>query len=163
MSRRHIVSLALVALVATGCGASTASPVDEKANAVQSWISATKFEAVVGDLQHDTANIELARKRRVPVLTMQTLCGILLIDAQTANNDLPTPDRAITKLLGTAYGDLGAGANQCFKARDYDGVLMRQSVGNRSKGLIALAQATSLLETVIGQPLSTTTTTTTLP
>ncbi len=163
MKSRLITSLLVVAVFAAGCGTSTSSPNEAKANAVHAWVTATKFEAMVGDLQNDTAKIELATKRRLPVLTMQTLCGILLIDAQTANNDLPVPDRQVTALLGTAYGDLGAGANQCFNAGDVDGALMAKSVENRSKGLIALAQATSRLEALLGQPLSTTTTTTTLP
>jgi hypothetical protein len=94
---------------------------------------------------------------------MQTLCGILLLDVQNANNDLPSPNRRATSLLATAYGDLGAGANQCFKATNYHSALMEQSIANRSRGLIALAQATSQFEEVIGQPISTTTTTTTMP
>jgi hypothetical protein len=132
-------------------------------SATAAWIKATAFARVVGDLQTDTAKIATATARELPVLTMQTLCGILLLDVQNANNDLPSPNRRATSLLATAYGDLGAGANQCFKATNYHSALMEQSIANRSRGLIALAQATSQFEEVIGQPISTTTTTTTMP
>jgi len=152
-----------LSLVVASCGSASLTPSEKKASATSSWISQTKFASAVGDLQSDTAKIALATKRNLPILTMQTLCGILLLDAQTANNDLPTPDRATTKLLAVAYGDLGAGANQCFKATNYHSDLMNQSFANRSRGLIALAKATSRLEAVIGQPISTTTTTTTTP
>ena len=163
MRLRFLPAVVGLSLVVASCGSPSLTEAEKKASATSSWISQTKFAAAVGDLQSDTAKIALATKRNLPILTMQTLCGILLLDAQTANNDLPTPDRAATKLLAVAYGDLGAGANQCFKAKNYDSDLMKQSIANRSSGLIALAEATSRLEAVIGQPISTTTTTTTTP
>ena len=163
MRIRLLAAIIAVAGVAAGCGSSAVSPSEKNAGATAAWITATKFAGVVGDLQNDTDKIALATRKHLPVLTMQTLCGILLLDVQSANNDLPAPDRTATKLLAAAYGDLGAGANQCFKVRDYGSPLMAKSVENRSQGLISLAQATSHLELVIGQPIPTTTTTTTMP
>ena len=152
-----------ITLTLAGCSTSSSMGSDHLANATNSWLDQTNFATVVGGLQNDTAKIATASSMKKPTLTMQTLCGILLLDAQTANNDLPTPDRTATKLLALAYGDLGAGANQCFKAGNANTALQAQSVASRTSGLIALAQATSRLEAVIGQPITTTTTTTTMP
>jgi len=161
--RSLFATLVGLTVAAVGCGSPATSSAEKKANATASWISQTNFATAVGDLQTDTAKISLATNKRLSILTMQTLCGILLLDVQTANNDLPVPDRGATKLLAQAYGDLGAGANECFKATNTTSVLMQQSLDHRVKGLIALAQATSRLESIVGQPIATTTTTTTTP
>ena len=159
-----VATLCLPALVAAGCGsASSTSPATEASNALQQWTSLTHFDQVVGDLQNDTAKINESIALSRSKLTLQTLCGILLIDVQTANNNLPAPDRTATKLAASAYGDLGAGANQCFSAATVRSPEMVQSTASRMKGLIELAQTVSRIELVTGRPVSTTTTTTLAP
>ena len=159
-----LATLCVAAVVAAGCGsAASTTPGTEASNALIQWTSMTHFDQVVGDLQNDTAKINESIVRSRSKLTLQTLCGILLIDVQTANNNLPTPDRTATKLAALAYGDLGAGANQCFSAATVHSPEMVRSTASRTKGLIELAQTVSRIEAVTGQPVSTTTTTTLAP
>jgi X-X-X-Leu-X-X-Gly heptad repeat protein len=83
---------------------------------------------LVGDARHaaDVLNISTTSSA-----DLHTVCGVLLVDTESANASLPTPDARATTLLSNAYTNLGAGANECYVASS--------DVRARTKALKSLA------------------------
>lgn len=82
---------------------------------------------------------------------LHLVCGVLDYDTDAANAFLPTPDKAASKLLDRAYGDLGAGATICYGAST--------NVSRRARALSYLSKGVSQLNeayAVIESELSTT-------
>jgi hypothetical protein len=104
--------LALVVL-ATGpglaaCGVGSSSLGQQ----VQSWGSSTGFSGTLRQLRADLRRVgsvstDAAGQRR-------TVCDVLVTDALAANQQLPTPDHALTALLSLAYGSAAASGRACF-------------------------------------------------
>jgi hypothetical protein len=91
---------------------------------------------------------------------MQTLCGILLVDVESANSNLPAPDLVANEHLANGLQFLGDGAHRCYNAGATNVALQVKSAADRSRGLIELARGLSAIEAMLGRPIPTTTTTT---
>ncbi len=158
MSRRLAVLLPLLA----GLCCSACSGQDQLGSTQQklsSWVTSSGFGPGVGQLQVDAAHVSTAVAERANRQVIQTVCAILLTDAESANSNLPSPDGQLTALAAAGYNALGAGANHCYASGGTNVTLLAQSATERAQGLIDLAKATDRAEQVLGQPVSTTTTT----
>jgi hypothetical protein len=67
---------------------------------------------------------------------------VLLYESEEANAALPTPDDLVNTLLSKAYGNLGAGANVCYKS-GHDSVKRAKALDFLSKGVGQLAEASA--------------------
>jgi hypothetical protein len=76
---------------------------------------------------------------------LHTVCGVLLVDIESANASLPTPDRQTTTLLSSAYTNLGAAANECYNAGPSPAKRL-VALSSMAKGLAALSEATARID-----------------
>ncbi|HXQ43668.1 MAG TPA: hypothetical protein VN816_03435 [Acidimicrobiales bacterium] len=96
---------------------------------VTSWATTAGFSASVSLLQGDLRRIGAAEGDRAPV---STDCNVLVYDALSANQNLPTPDPTLTTLLSTAYSIAGEAGHDCLSgaadsARDVRSATERSS------------------------------------
>lgn len=124
---RRLVALLSAGLVFSACGSISAS------TAMIDWVSQSGYvstaKAVLVDAAHSATAL---RTVSMSSAQLHTVCGVLLLDLDKANASLPTPDGQASNLLSKAYGDLGAGANQCYRSE-------------RAAALLSLAQGAALL------------------
>ena len=149
------------ALVLSACGSS--GGVSGAVAQMSAWVTTTNLGDTIAGLQQDAAKITTETERHADRLTMQTLCGILLVDVESANSNLPAPDLVANEHLANGLQFLGDGAHRCYSAGATNVALQVKSAADRSRGLIELARGLSAIEAILGRPIPTTTTTTTAP
>jgi hypothetical protein len=129
---RKVALLAFSGLVMSSCGSVSAS------TAMVSWVSQSGYvetaKAVFVDAQHAANEL---RNPSTSTAELHTVCGVLLYEVSQANASLPTPDEQASSLLSTAYGDLGAGANQCYRNQRV------RALTSLAKGAAGLSEASA--------------------
>jgi hypothetical protein len=138
---KHLALLLAAGLLLAACGSVSAS------SAMISWATQSNFATNAKSLYVDTQHS--ARALRTPSISkadLHTVCGVLLLEAQAANSSLPTPDAQATKLLSGSYADLGAGANQCYRAES-NLATRATAIASLAKGAALLAEATARVAT----------------
>jgi hypothetical protein len=139
---RRISLLVIAGLLLSACG--TVSTV----SAMRTWVNASNFHSSIKTLTTDVRHSAAAlRDVSMSSASLHTVCGVLLVDTESANASLPTPDDQSTALLSKAYTNIGAGANQCYKA-GADPVARARALASLVKGLGALAEATVRVDVV---------------
>lgn len=107
---RRLTALLVSGLVLGACGSISAS------KAMVDWVSQSGYvataKAVLVDAKHAALDL---KNPSISTAQLHTVCGVLLYEVSQANASLPTPDDQASNLLSNAYGDLGAGANQCYR------------------------------------------------
>jgi hypothetical protein len=76
---------------------------------------------------------------------LHLVCGVMDYDTDAANSFLPAPDKTASKLLSTAYGDLGAGATICYGAST-DASKRARALSYLSKGVGQLNEANAVIK-----------------
>jgi hypothetical protein len=108
---RTIAILLAGGLLLSACGTQS------MATAMRSWTKESTYGAnnktLLGDVQHSATALRIADEGNND---LHTVCGVLLYESEEANAALPTPDDLVNTLLSKAYGNLGAGANVCYKS-----------------------------------------------
>lgn len=137
---KRVCALLCVGLLLAACG--TISP----AKAMQSWVTQSNFnknvKIVISDARHSATALE---NPLTGANDLHTVCAVLLFDDMTANASLPTPDNQASALLAKAYGDIGAGANECYKVEAGQAgraralATIRKGVGLLSEGTARVA------------------------
>jgi len=136
---RGIGLLAIAGLVLAGCGSISSS------TAVATWVAQSDYPSAVKILTKDALNSANALKNpSTSSVDLHTVCGVLLVDSETANASLPTPDSRATTLLGDAYDNLGAGANECYVAAG-NAAEHAKALASLAKGLGELSEASARL------------------
>jgi len=134
---RRVAVLAVSGLLLSACGSVSAS------KAMVDWVAQSGYtstaKAVLVDARH-AANA--LRKPSVTIAQLHTVCGVLLYEVSQANASLPTPDDQASTLLSDAYGDLGAGANQCYKDQRV------AALASLDKGASSLSEASARIAAV---------------
>ena len=129
---RRVIAFLCVGVVLAACG--TISP----ATAMNSWVTQSNFhenvKTVLGDAQHSASALS---NPSTNANDLHTVCAVLLFDDQSLNASLPTPDSQASSLLAKAYGDIGAGANECYK--------VQASQSGRAKALASIRRGVGLL------------------
>lgn len=109
--RRRVAALAAAGALLAGCTTQGAGA------ALRDWVSQSSFHSALATLRADARNAVTAlRSAGSSARLLHTVCGVLDLDAQSANASLPTPDASSTALLSRAYDQLGAGASRCYGA-----------------------------------------------
>jgi hypothetical protein len=139
---RGLAALFVAGLLLSSCG--SVSP----ATAMRSWVTQSGFRANTKVLEKDAAHSATAlRAAATTRLQLHTVCGVLLYDTQTSNASLPTPDAQATSLLSRAYTELGAGANECYKATSVSD--RATALASLAKGGAALAEGSARVASVV--------------
>ena len=124
---RRVVALFASGLLLGACGSVSAS------TAMVDWVSQSGYAATAKAVLVDAKNAaQDLRDPSTSIAELHTVCGVLLYEDSQANASLPTPDDQASQLLASAYGELGAGANQCYR-------------GQRVRALASLAKGVALL------------------
>ncbi len=134
---RRVAVLAVAGLVLCACGSISGS------KAMVSWVTQSGYLSTAKSLTKDAAHS--ANALRTPSdskFDLHTVCGVLLVDTESANASLPTPDNVATKLLSNAYTDLGAGANKCYRANTSANA-RAGALATLTKGLSYLSEASA--------------------
>ncbi|MHB1208301.1 MAG: hypothetical protein ACYC1I_01175 [Acidimicrobiales bacterium] len=139
---RRIGLLVIAGALLSACG--TVSAV----SAMRTWVDQSNFHTSMKTLTIDVRHSASAlRDVTTSSASLHTVCAVLLVDTESANASLPTPDNQSTNLLSKAYTNLGAGANQCYKA-GADPALRAAAIASLAKGLSVLAEATVRVDVV---------------
>lgn len=139
---RRLGVLAVAGVLLSSCG--TVSAV----SAMRTWVDQSNFHGSMKTLTTDVRHSVVAlRDGSTSSASLHTVCAVLLVDTESANASLPTPDDQSTTLLSRAYTDLGAGANQCYKA-GADQAARARATASLVKGLGVLAEATVRVDVV---------------
>jgi hypothetical protein len=133
------------ALMLAGCGPSGAGTT--LAQQVTNWATSTGFPAAARGLRGDITNIEKA-PAGLPAKALRTYCDVLVTDALSANQNLPSPDRTLTELLSTAYTAAGTAGRDCFSGAGGDTQLLAHSATERTQAGRDLIKAQARYEFV---------------
>jgi hypothetical protein len=118
-------------LLLAACGGTPAS----LAQQVRSWAASTGFAAGTRELTGD-----LSRLSDLPSDSpgaRRTACDVLVTDALSANQQLPTPDSQLTNLLSQAYTSAATAGRDCFSG----GTLLARTGPEAQKASSALIRA----------------------
>lgn len=110
------LGVVLSAVVLAACGSQYAgSTVGQQ---VQSWASTSpdpQFSAAMSMLQGDLRRVAFARATGDDAALL-TDCDVLVTDALSANQNLPTPDGQLTNVLSRAYAAAASAGKICLCA-----------------------------------------------
>jgi hypothetical protein len=141
---KRIAALLLCGAVLSGCGTITLNA------AMSNWVKQSNLSDNLKTVVHDAkVTIKDLANPALGVNDLHTVCGVFLTDVESANASLPTPDNQSSNLLSSAYTDLGAGANQCYKA-GMNPALRADASALLAKGLATLSAATIRISVVTG-------------
>ncbi len=139
---RRVGLVVVAGLLLSACG--TVSAV----SAMRTWVDQSNFHSSMKTLTTDVRHSASAlRDVTTSSASLHTVCAVLLVDTESANASLPTPDNQSTALLSRAYTSIGAGANQCYKA-GADPLARAAAIASLAKGLSVLAEATVRVDVV---------------
>jgi hypothetical protein len=134
---RLLVALFAAGLLLSACGSQSMSA------AMKSWAHQSSYSYASTNKQLITDATHSAKALRTKGETndqLHLVCGVLDYDTESANSFLPTPDKAASKLLDSAYGNLGAGATICYKA-GHSATTRARALSYLSKGVGQLNEA----------------------
>ena len=150
-----LLALLVGGVTASACGASQhATPTQQ----MTSWVQGTPFAEAVGQIRSDLAKATALLASNPSAAQAHTVCGVLLIEIEAANADLPTPDPTATTLLSGGYEALGAAAHDCYDAVG-DPAKAAAFAVDKARGLALLSEGQLQVEAILGRPVDVTTTT----
>jgi hypothetical protein len=149
-----ILAAAIVAFVAYG----TTKPGTPEQQ-LRSWVSSTKLGQDIGTLVDDGTHVREAVSQHQSPTSVRTVCAAMANDAQTFNDNLPSPDSRVTQLLAKAYGLEYDAAEACYRSGGTTTALLTQSATDRSEARTLFAQVLARVATVTHSTVPTTTTT----
>jgi isopenicillin N synthase-like dioxygenase len=150
-----IVAAAVVAFVAYGHGGTSGTPAQQ----LEAWASSTSLGSDIGTLQDDGTHVQETLDRHQGTVAVHTVCAAMANDAQTFNDELPSPDTAVTQLLARAYGLEYDAAEACYKAGSTGAKLLAQSARDRSEARRLFGEVVARVSAATHHTVSTTTTT----
>jgi len=147
--------LLVVAVAATSCAGQDQQ--GSPAHRMSVWVSGTGLGGDIGTLNADNARVALD----VPNGTgaVHAACGTIEVDADMANGELPSPDAQVTEWLSAAYGLEGTAGTQCYNAGATNTGLLAKSARNTARAHALFQRALIRIQSIIGKPVATTTTT----
>lgn len=105
--------LAVTVVVALGAGVLGAcGPGGSLAQQVREWATSSGWQASVSELRGDLGRLPAITSESAGV--RRTACDVLVTDALNANEQLPTPDQALTSLLSKAYSAAADAGRHCY-------------------------------------------------
>ena len=155
MSRR-VLAAALVVLF--GVAAASCAGEDQIGSAshrMSAWVGGTGFGEDIGTLAADNARIS----KETSTGAMHAACGTMEDDADTANDELPTPDPEVTDWLSEAYGLEGTAATDCYDAGVTNKTLLATAERDTRKAAGLYSRVLIRIQSIDGRVPTTTTTT----
>ncbi len=149
-----VVAMGVVAFVSLGLG--TPSTPQQR---LRSWVSTTKLGQDVGTLEGEAASVRRALATRRGVTAAHTVCAAMANDAQTYNDELPSPDSRVTQLLARAYALEYDAAESCYRAASPGSRLFVVSARDAEQAARLFGQALRRVRLLTGSSVPTTTTT----
>lgn len=150
-----LVVLAAVAFLSYGGLGTGGTPRQQ----LSQWVTSTSFGATVGTLHDDDRHIATTVAGNPSAGVLHTVCAVLTDDAGSANDQLPTPDTALTQVLAHAYSLEYSAGNDCYAAAGGNRRLLSTSARLRARAESLLDQALATVRRTTGLTVSTTTTT----
>lgn len=128
-------------LVLVGCAGpyGNGSPAQQVTN----WARSTSFVSTLARLRSDLAHVpsSASPSSSVSSAALRTACDVLVTDSLAANEQLPTPDDALTAALADAYAKAGAAGHDCFRGAAGDPALLARAGAERSAASTGLVRA----------------------
>jgi hypothetical protein len=90
---------------------------------VHSWATTTGLAASLTTLRADAQRIAAVEVRHDPA-GVRTDCDVLVNDALSANQNLPSPDAALTSVLSAAYASAAVAGRHCLDGAGGDAALL---------------------------------------
>jgi hypothetical protein len=157
-ARRRLAGLALAVLVAVGL--TSCAGEDQRGSAahrMSEWVSGTSFGEDIGTLVAD--NERVPQDVRNGTGAVHAACGTIEDDAETANQELPTPDSEVSDWLSEAYGLEGTAGTLCYQAGATNATLLAKAERDSIKAEALYTQVLARIAVIDGRTPSTTTTT----
>jgi hypothetical protein len=154
----------LAAALAVVLGIATASCAGEDQTGTAShrmakWVSGTGLGEDIGTLVADNARIP----KETSTGGMHAACGTMEDDADTANDELPSPDSVVTEWLSNAYGLEGTAATDCYNAGVTNKKLLATAERDATKANVLYTRTLIRIQSIDGRVPTTTTTTNNAP
>lgn len=150
-----LIGFAVVAFVAYGGRGPSGTPSQKLAT----WVRATDLGQAIGTLTDDGRNVAKAVAARQGTNALHTVCAVLSNAAQTANQDLPSPDVHVTDTLAKAYALEYDAGQACYRAGAGGKKLLAQSARDRARAHQLFLQVLARIRRITGRSVPTTTTT----
>ena len=154
------MSAALILVL--GVGTASCAGEDQRGTAphrLSVWVRQTGFGEDIGTLVADNARIY----KETTTAAMHAACGTMEIDADTANDELPTPDAQVSDWLSDAYGLEGTAATDCYNAGVANKKLLAVAERDTKKADALYSRALIRIQSIDGHLPTTTTTTNNTP
>lgn len=148
-----VLAVGVVAFVSLGRGVS-----GTPAQRLSSWASSTELGQVIGTLEGDGASAAAAARQK-DAKALSTVCAAMANAAQTANDQLPSPDSEITQRLARAYSSDYDAAESCYRAGPGGTALLSQFERDRQKATALFDSVLRRVRRVTSHSVPTTTTT----
>lgn len=104
-------ALVVAALVLASCG--SPFPGATLGQQVHSWVTSTGLGGSLSTLRTDARRVAVLEARD-DAAGVRTDCDVLVNDALSANQNLPSPDPVLTRILSAAYAAASAGGRHCL-------------------------------------------------
>ena len=151
-----LLGVAVVAFVVYGARGPSGTP----AQKLERWVQGANLGQAIGTLTADGRNVAKAVAAHQGTNAMHTVCLVLADEAQTANQNLPSPDTRVTEDLARGFAlDYDAG-EACYKAGATGTSLLAESARDRTRADQLFVQVLQRVRHLTGHSVSTTTTTT---
>jgi hypothetical protein len=111
-------------VVLTSCG--SPYPGATLGQQVHSWATTTGLAGSLSTLRADARRVAAVEAAHDPA-AVRTDCDVLVNDALSANQNLPSPDDTLTTVLSAAYASAAAGGHDCLVGAGGDGASLRRS------------------------------------
>lgn len=160
-SSHRLLSIAIV-LSAVALLLSSCAGADEQgtpAERIQAWVKGSRFANSVGTLRADSVRIETVINEHHGSSAIRTDCSVIVTDASSANDELPTPDTLLTELLSRAYALEGSAGSACYAAGSTNKALLSRSARDRVEANDLFNDAIARISAITGKTVSTTTST----
>jgi hypothetical protein len=151
-----VVAVGVVAFVSYGHGAGSGSSPGQR---LASWASSTGLGQDIGTMEGDASHVRETLADHEGTGDVHTVCAAMANDAQTFNDELPSPDAEVTQLLARAYGLEYDAAEACYRAGATNRALLAQSARDRKRATSLFDRVVHEVRSVTGSAFSTTTTT----
>ncbi len=93
---------------------------------VHSWATTTGLAASLTTFRGDARRVTTVEARH-DAAGLRTDCDVLVNDALSANQNLPSPDDTLTRILSGAYASASAGGRHCLTGAGGDRSLLTRS------------------------------------
>jgi hypothetical protein len=139
------VALVACGLLLVGCGGPYAGTT--LGQQVQSWVQSAGFPGTLSTLRADARRV-VAVHATGNTKALHTDCDVLVDDALSANQQLPTPDGTLTRLLSDAYATAAQAGRGCAFAAATDAPAWARARGELDRAATGYIKAQARVDDV---------------